>query len=302
MTRLWADRWSGAKSGVLDRRLISRIPWSAIRRIGQSRLLSLTIVVPFLGSVILFNQAVVDVLTLSPDLVRRWLHLDGQAEQVRAVAHSLTLSRLYYVYFGLSFLGFGSSLFALFCPTIVKDHSSATHFQTTEINLASKPRVHILLGDAAREAYFWDWESEENHIVTFKTSLVVRRAGSPTDFNVLFHRVVREIYAEWCRRNPESAEDHSDYYDVRGIPDPWKIGCAIAFPRHRPETFFADEMLDASYDEATRADVLALAYMAYDNTKPVLRVWTVTFYALGFGLLLIPTVQTFYAVLRSLVV
>ena len=119
MTRSWKDRWAGAESAILDRRPIARIPWSAIRRIGQSRLLSLTIIVPFLGSVILFNQVVVDLLILSPELVRRWFHLDGQTEQaIHAIAHNLTLSRLYYVYFGLSFLGFGSSLFALFCPTV----------------------------------------------------------------------------------------------------------------------------------------------------------------------------------------
>lgn len=301
MTRLWRDRWTGLKSDVLESRPIARIPWSAIRRIGQSRLLSLTIIVPFLGSIILFNQAVVDVLTVSPELVRRWLHLDGQSEDVRAVAHSLTLSRLYYVYFGLSFLGFGSSLFALFCPTIVKDHSSATHFQTAEIGLASKPRIHILMGEVAREAYFWDWESEEDHIILFTTSMIVRRAGAPQEFVTLFHQVVNEIYAEWCRRNPNSeAEDQLNYHDVRGLPHPQKIGAAIAYPRHRPETFFADEMRDASYEEATRSDVLALAYMAYDNTKPALRIWTVAFYAVGFGLLLIPTAQTFYSVLRSL--
>lgn len=300
MTRLWSDRWAIAKSNVLDRRPIARIPWSAIRRIGQSRLLSLTIVVPFLGSVILFNQAVVDVLTLSPELVRRWLHLDGQAEQVRAVAHNLTLSRLYYVYFGLSFLGFGSSLFALFCPITVKDHSSATHFQNAEIGLASKPRVNILMGEVVREAYFWDWESEEDHIVSFRTSLVVRRAGAPTDFLALFREVVAEIYAEWCRRHPDSGEDHSHFEDFRGARDPWKIGGAVAFPKDRHETFFAAEMRDTAFEEATRADVLALAYMAFDNTKPILRIWTVAFYVIGFGFLLVPTIQTFYSVLRSL--
>src|SRR3954447_15866950 len=99
-------------------RPVSRIPWSAIRRIGQSRLLGLTIVVPFLGSLMLFNQSVVDVLTLSPELVRRWLQLS--ASETADAARKLTLSRLYYVYFGLSFLGIGSSLFVLFCPLEIK--------------------------------------------------------------------------------------------------------------------------------------------------------------------------------------
>ncbi len=54
--------------GIVNARPIAMLPWSSIRRIGQSRLLSLTIVVPFLGSLLLFNQHVVELLTLSPDL------------------------------------------------------------------------------------------------------------------------------------------------------------------------------------------------------------------------------------------
>src|SRR4051794_39106992 len=101
---------------LLDSRPLSHISWSSIRRIGQSRLLTLTIIVPFLGSVILFNQAVVDLLSISPEVVRRWFHLASErSDEAKATAHTLTLSRLYFVYFGLSFLGFGSAVFALFC-------------------------------------------------------------------------------------------------------------------------------------------------------------------------------------------
>src|SRR4051794_6374822 len=99
---------------VRNSHAVSKIPWSAIRRIGQSRLLALTIVVPFIGSLLLFNQGVVDVLTLSPELVRRWLHIS--AETSADAARKLTFARLYYVYFGLTFLGIGSALFVLFCP------------------------------------------------------------------------------------------------------------------------------------------------------------------------------------------
>src|SRR6266403_3176848 len=112
----------GLKWRIVNSRPIAALPWSAIRRIGQSRLLSLTIVVPFLGSLLLFNQHVVDLLTLSPDLVRRWLKLPVSGSD--EIARQLTLSRLYYVYFGLTFLGLGSALFALFCPQIVKNYAS----------------------------------------------------------------------------------------------------------------------------------------------------------------------------------
>ena len=56
---------------VQDLHPAAKVPWSSIRRVGQSRLLALTIVVPFLGSLLLFNQYVVDLFTLSPDVVKR---------------------------------------------------------------------------------------------------------------------------------------------------------------------------------------------------------------------------------------
>lgn len=91
------QRLQRIRSDIANSHPIANLPWSAIRRIGQSRLLALTIVVPFLGSLLLFNQHVVELLTLSPELVRRWMnHTASGAEDA---ARQITLSRLYYVYF-----------------------------------------------------------------------------------------------------------------------------------------------------------------------------------------------------------
>jgi hypothetical protein len=100
------------------------------------RLLSLTIVVPFLGSLLLFNQHIVEILTLSPDLISRWMNISiANSEDV---ARQVTLTRLYYVYFGLTFLGFGSAFFALFCPLIVKSYASAIECVQAESALVTR--------------------------------------------------------------------------------------------------------------------------------------------------------------------
>lgn len=280
---------------------LASIPWSSIRRIGQSRLLALTVIVPFLGSIILFNQNVVEALTLSPQIVQRWFHLPiDEQEQQKAVAHSLTLSRLYYAYFGLSFLGLASAFFALFCPIVIKDHSSVTAYQSDEAPYASKPKFRIVIREIARESCFWDWVSEEEQPFWFSAPLWLRRVGHPRDFYVLFHAVMLEVYSEWCRRNPENDLDAEVFEDRLGHPDTSKLAYAIAFP-NRMRGIFADELADVAFDAGTRNDVLALSYMALDHGRPIYRLLAVSFYAVGFTLLLVPTIQTFYRVVLSIV-
>ena len=95
---MWS-RYSSWWFGLI--RWFSAVPtWSSLNRLGRSKLVSLTVLVPFLGSLILFNQQLVDWVSLVPELA-------GSPGASRAV----TLSRLAYAYFGLSFLGIASFLF-----------------------------------------------------------------------------------------------------------------------------------------------------------------------------------------------
>lgn len=285
---------------LLDNRPLSHISWSSIRRIGQSRLLRLTIIVPFLGSVILFNQAVVDLLSISPELVRRWFHLASErSDEAKATAHIVTLARLYFMYFGLSFLGFGSAIFALFCPEAIKEYPSVTNFQSVEGPLATKPRFRILLRHAAHHFYFWQWRMYDDLFPLTGASRTLRKLGEPTEFRRLFITVILEVYGSWCRTLGPAPDDHAQYQDEEGRLDPGKLARPMAFSR-RTEEWWVDQVADTSFDVETRNDVLALSYMAYDHSKPLWRLLTASFYAVGFALLLIPTFQTFYLVLSSL--
>lgn len=278
---------------------ISRIPWSAIRRIGQSRLLTLTIVVPFLGSLLLFNQSVVDVLTLSPELVHRWFHLS--ANETADAARKLTLSRLYYVYFGLTLLGVGSALFVLFCPLEIKNYSAPIEYQAAEDPHVSKPKMTLILPFVALQ--YSQWMGDE--VYRDDTMAFVRAMGLPREFDVFFTAVISELYLkvredtlEEIRDNLEGDNGHP-YEDARHRPDPSKIAHVI-HSGARIQWGFVDSL----EEEATnhfRNDVLMLHYMALDHTKPYLRLIIAAFYGLGFGLLLIPTVQTFITLASNFV-
>jgi len=294
MQRTFFERAKEWWWGVRNSHAISKIPWSAIRRIGQSRLLALTIVVPFLGSLLLFNQAVVDVLTLSPELVRRWFHLT--VSDSADAARKLTLARLYYVYFGLTFLGVGSALFVLFCPLDIKNYSTAIEYQTIEGPLVSKPKMTLIFPFVAYEYSRWMGDEVNRDSLGF-----MRGLGQPDDFHVLFSAVITEMYASLpnddvpddTREDVEGDDNGHPYEDFRHRPDPSKIAHVI-HSGARIQMGFVDSLEDAAIKEQFRNDVLTLHYMALDHTKPFLRLFIAAFYGVGFGLLLIPTIQTFF--------
>jgi hypothetical protein len=185
MTFRLQDLQNSLSSALYRHPPLASIPWSAIRRIGQSRLLSLTIVVPFLGSLLLFNQYVVDFLTLSPDVVARLVQRTGQS--VGEVSRQVSLTRLYYAYFGLTFLGIGSFLFAMLCPTEVKSHASAREFVQTETSVVSRARLGLMLTQIADQYRWWSPEPDQ-------PSGLIQKWAVPRDFESLFWAVISEIF------------------------------------------------------------------------------------------------------------
>jgi hypothetical protein len=90
--------------------------WSRLRSIGHSSLAKSTIVVPFVGYLILFNEKLQDYLRISTELL--------------GYAHSETsgLPRLLFIYFGLCFIAFASALFNWFSPLQTKKYASAEEY------------------------------------------------------------------------------------------------------------------------------------------------------------------------------
>jgi hypothetical protein len=305
LNNLWWD--------IVNSRPVAALPWSTMRRIGHSRLLSLTIVVPFLGSLLLFNQHVVELLTLSPDLVRRWMNIPSAGAE--DAARQITLSRLYYVYFGLTFLGVGSALFNLFCPLIVKSYASAIECLQVESTLTTRSRIALIVSDISYS--YLDWLG--GHLDEIPSTW--KRMSEPLEFTNLCSVAILEIFStlppELLENEPvasseEPQEDNSavtvppttpvteatsineddPFYDRRGRPDPYMIAKAlISGSRHLQ--WFAQAFQKQAGSESHRNDMLTLHYIALDHTRPRLRLLVAFFYAAGFGLLAIPTIITF---------
>lgn len=101
--------------------------WSTLRVIGNSVPVRATVVMPFIGYLILFNSHVVDALRPVIEIVPHCA--DGNCTQ------SLMWSRLVFLYFGLMFLGAGAFIYQLRCDPKIK------HFDTAEAFTASVSSV-----------------------------------------------------------------------------------------------------------------------------------------------------------------
>jgi hypothetical protein len=189
----------------------------------------MTIIVPFVGSLLLFNQHLVDLLTLSPAVVGRWLHTNIAPEEA---ARQITFSRLYFVYFGLSFLGMGSAIFAMLCPIDIKSNASVREYLQNEGELVTRARMGLMVPNIAGQfiGYCGDGEFDE------KPSLSAR-LSEPRDFMSLYRQVIQEMYLAMQAAAPEQKGDQDDnsalpedeYADHRGRPDIEKISAALYY-------------------------------------------------------------------------
>ena len=116
-----------------------KIPaWEGLTRIGRSRLISLTIFVPVVGYLIIFNENVIQLLELS-----KALFPDNGTNNFKIWFSNL--DRLFYIYFGLMLLGLASILYQLYCPTLIKEHRNDRNYIRDEINLMTGRRTNSLL-------------------------------------------------------------------------------------------------------------------------------------------------------------
>jgi hypothetical protein len=106
--------------------------WNTLRGVGNSRLVKLSSTFPFIGYAILFNQYVSEALKLSESLVPDLI--------------ATTTTRLYFVYFGLMFLGLGSIGYQIFCPWINKKYEDSAEYAEAEHAITSNT-----LNDLIRE-------------------------------------------------------------------------------------------------------------------------------------------------------
>lgn len=93
------------------------IRWAQLRQFGNSSVVRLTIVVPFVGYLVLLSQQLTDVLRMN--------------EMISPVPSGYPW-RLVLTYLGLTFLAIGTIIYSLRCPRIVRLYGSEVDYNTAE--------------------------------------------------------------------------------------------------------------------------------------------------------------------------
>jgi len=106
--------------------------WEGLKIIGSSKVVGFTALIPFIGYLLLFNENLINYISISE-------HVIGYK-----VALKESISRLYYLYFGLSFLGLSSIAFAFFCPVEIKGITSEYEYLEKEVNVMTYERLKQL--------------------------------------------------------------------------------------------------------------------------------------------------------------
>jgi hypothetical protein len=253
--------------------------WAALRTLGQSKLLGLTMLVPFLGTLILFNRHLVDWLLISPHWV---IGTHASSPEDVEVARLFTITRLYVTYFGLTFLGTASFLFSIFCPVEVRIAVSLREYVAAETPLLTRPTDGLLV-QRVSDDYLTNWGGE------LGTPSVVREMAYPFDQIVQFEAVINGMHDKI-----DGDGWPSDLYAMNGnlmvdrcaeyLRGELRVARAIWLPFHEVAKDF-------------RTDLLTLKFLALNRSRPMLRMLVAGFYGLGFGILFWPTLRTFMAIL-----
>ncbi|TXN27393.1 hypothetical protein [Methylobacterium sp. WL19] len=305
---MWASHLISYHSKQKIAELLSSIPtWETLRTLGQSRVLALTALVPFIGSIILFNSNIVHLLQISPDLIKDWMGLSDNAAKQQS--YSFSLNRLQILYFGLTFIGVASGLFKLLCPTDIKKYTSISYYIEGEKDLITAARRSILVTQVASDYL-------ENHGDQHATGpKYLRDAAYPVQSRIFFHNVFEEIAEEaLIEDEPQGAsgESQNETSSIPGeeqfFPDPDPFGVRVG-----PRSVIDSEKVAAliyrqisiergfwlnffSSAESHLTDLLALRYSALVHSRPTLRLVITVLYTMGFATLLAPTVATFWRV------
>lgn len=114
---------------------LSWIEWSTVRGIGNSPIVRLTAIMPFVGYLIIYTDLVQQLYCTA------WTELANRKSADCAAFGRDFATRLHLLYLGLFLIGCGSLVFSVGCPRVVRRYADANDFVREEYETASKRNV-----------------------------------------------------------------------------------------------------------------------------------------------------------------
>lgn len=261
------------------------IGWSSLSSIGNSRLAQLTIVMPFVGYLIVFNISIADfITTIIPEA------LSQQADDFWT---SLYSRKLYFLYFGLLLFGSGVALFNIAAPSQIRRFPVVERY-IAAMNGIKTPNLVIGSFENIIGRYFANLRGEEQ-----SPMFEAKRIAFPDDLNSELHRFIEQIFlaTEFSDEEYAPAEDRlgSCFWTGSGYLMTDKV-LDVAYSGRRVERVLQTALLEEAVKRPT--DVFYLEHRALDHCRASLRMLVFILYALGSTLLIFPSILTSIIVLK----
>lgn len=276
--------------------LSETIRWSLIANFGQSPAVRLTILVPFIGYLIIFNENLQSYIGLVFDKIE-YVSIPQSSSGVHATL------RFYNLYFGLLFLGIGSFLYTIFAPRQIKQHPLVADYVKYMDSIATENLTRASL-DNLLGIFMSSNDDEQRH-----PSYGMPSFSFPSEISSLTHAFIKSIYlkSEWAKKPPELDPTEEDFPEGEEHLAEIFTGSGYLLTNVIVERMYANRRFDSHFVDSmfTSAlqgsrDVFVLEHQALDCSNFFGRVFVATFYALGFSILFIPTAKVTFAIMKAL--
>lgn len=253
-------------------KLIWLIPgWSSLRSIGRSRVVSFTIITPFVGWLILLNSEFVRFVTLTSALFKK-------AEQNGVAATVFTESSLLFTYMGLVCIGLGSLLYTIACPVTIKSHDSERDYVASESDRVTQIYLNYISGVVATRycaaMAYYDFSERRSYLRLWEMLLNSMYSGNVLNNDVL-HDFVTPM--DTLKIDEFTEQIASDRRGFRALVETFRGALT-----------------------KRKLDMLTIFYLSEDVNLPSARLVTAVLYVFGFLLLVVPTARTFVLIIGRL--
>lgn len=258
--------------------LSARLRWSTLARIGRAPIMRLTVIVPILGVTLIFNQETANFLTLSPEFIDDL----GISE-----SGNFSFSNLYFLYFGLCFLGFASALFSILCPADVSNQPNElmyiSNIPSNETPVQAKANFQVIL-NSYFETYFDPFKGEE--------TMRWENPEYPGDLVGDFHNLIQAMYSETDFGDDENGDENMPaVIGATGYPD------FQAFAEMIWRSIAVEKVYWIPFKETApifAKDIAFLKFKSLDYSRMKWRLLIASLFLAGFLIALVPTVRTFF--------
>lgn len=267
-------------------KLSSVIAWNILANIGRSQIMKLTVLAPLVGTFLLFNANTVSLFNFDATFLR-----DIGIHPADGSTNIFTTVNMYYLYFGLCFLGFGSFLFTLFCPEEIKSEPYIMRYiagvEWADNAVVAKSKLQFVL-----DAYFANSRNVEADSLPPNPEYPNE---VETDFyNLIFEMFQATDFGDVTDEPLSSAEDSPTVMESlvlpTGYPDIHEIARMVW---SSPKVIWAFTMPFKNLSQKFAKDIAYVMFKTLSHDQFQTRCVIAVSYLIGFMLLLKPTMETF---------